>query len=65
MRWQFIAMKHNEHEISEAEKLARSLGIDFKIKPLRLDMADFNEGPLKTRVECDSQWLPVDKEHNR
>ncbi len=65
VRWQFIAMKHNEHEISEADNLARSLGIDFKIKLLRLDMADFNEGPLRARVACDSQWLPVNKEHNR
>jgi len=31
--WQYIAFKHNEHEILEAKKIAKSLGMKFVLKP--------------------------------
>jgi len=32
MNWQFIAFRHNEHEIETAEQLARELGMKFTLK---------------------------------
>lgn len=31
-QWNFIVFKHNEHEVTTAENLARELGVDFRIK---------------------------------
>ncbi|MBF0504774.1 MAG: radical SAM protein [Candidatus Omnitrophica bacterium] len=31
--WQFLVFKHNEHEIPKAWKMARSLGMEFYLKP--------------------------------
>ncbi len=32
LRWQFIVFGHNEHEIPAARKMARDLGMNFKLK---------------------------------
>lgn len=36
--WQFIAMNHNGHQISEAKRMAEDLGMVFSLKSVNLDM---------------------------
>jgi len=38
--WQFIVMKHNEHEIEAARKLAEELNMKFRLKAVSLDEQD-------------------------
>lgn len=33
--WQFLVMSHNEHEIKEAEKMAKELGVRLRVIPIR------------------------------
>lgn len=55
--WQFLVMKHNEHEVPQVRQWGRELGIEVDIKPIRLntaidkEVAQDNE-PLRVR------WLP-------
>jgi MoaA/NifB/PqqE/SkfB family radical SAM enzyme len=32
VRWQFIVFQHNEHQIEEAKKIAKEIGVDLKIQ---------------------------------
>jgi len=31
-QWNFIVFKHNEHQVDEAKKVAKSIGMDFRVK---------------------------------
>ena len=33
--WQFLVMKHNEHEISKAKKMASEIGVKLRLLPIR------------------------------
>lgn len=65
VRWQFIPMRHNEHELEAARRAAEEIGAQFRVKELRLDMVGFNEGPLSERAARDDRWLPSDGRYNR
>ncbi len=66
MVWQFIAMKHNSHEIAQALKCYRAWGFNsIEIKPVRCDMADET---LKTDAEktvSASSWMASEKHLQR
>lgn len=53
--WQFILFKHNEHQIYEAEKMAKELGcVNFKVKTSRIYNDEFETPtilPVETRCE--------------
>ena len=53
LEWQFIVMKQNEHQIPEAQRLARELGVDRII----FKKVDFPHG-IGTE-EMARQWVPV------
>jgi len=54
LEWQFIPMKHNEHEIDAARKLAREIGVDvFRCIPVGLP---FDSVDAETLAE---RWFPV------
>ncbi len=36
--WQFIVMKHNQHQIEQARAIAQQLGVKFALKAVSLDM---------------------------
>jgi radical SAM protein with 4Fe4S-binding SPASM domain len=55
--WQYLVMKHNEHEVEIATKLAQQLGIDS----ITIDHAYL---PVATRAEA-LKWLPEDPRHHR
>ena len=55
--WQFLVMKHNEHEIETAREMAAELGVD----KIAFDHAYL---PVATREEA-MQWLPMDSRYHR
>jgi radical SAM protein with 4Fe4S-binding SPASM domain len=55
--WQFLVMKHNEHEVEAARRMARELGVDhITVDPAYL--------PVATREEA-MKWLPENSEFHR
>ena len=60
--WQFIVMRHNEHEVKDAIKLAKKLGVNqISFKPLSL-VEGFSEEDKRTLAE---KWLPRKWSHSR
>jgi radical SAM protein with 4Fe4S-binding SPASM domain len=55
--WQFLVMRHNEHEVEAAKKMAAELGVDS----ITIDHAYL---PVATREEA-LQWLPQDPKYHR
>lgn len=54
VEWQFIVMKHNEHEIAEAEKLAKQIGVDLiRFIPVGMPYDTVN------RKAAADEWFPV------
>jgi radical SAM protein with 4Fe4S-binding SPASM domain len=57
--WQFLVMKHNEHEILKAEGMAKDLAVNqLDIFPIRCDMGRELFWDDKTRFEKTKNWLP-------
>ena len=54
LEWQFIVMKQNEHQVAEAELLAKQLGVDGIV----FKKVDFPHG--EDDPELAQKWLPVD-----
>lgn len=53
VEWQYIVMKHNEHQIDEAERLSKELGVDImRFIPVGLPFESNN------RTELADQWFP-------
>ncbi len=55
--WQFIVMRHNEHQIEQARAIARQLGIQFSLKTVSLDMLPEQADP--------ESYLPTDQQYSR
>ena len=54
VEWQFIPMRHNEHEVATARQLAFELGVDrFRCIPVGLPFAAEN------KTELAQEWFPV------
>lgn len=54
IEWQFIVMKQNEHQVPEAEVLARKLGVDLlRFIPVGVPYE------LRNRKEIADRWFPV------
>ncbi len=63
--FRFMIMKHNEHELEDARRMAKEMGASFRSKSVRIDMSDFNRGSYEQKLAQRSEWLPANKEHNR
>ncbi|HAC34674.1 MAG TPA: hypothetical protein DCF45_09180 [Gammaproteobacteria bacterium] len=60
IEWQFIPMKHNEHEINVARELAESLGVDqFRCIPVGVPFDAPN------RQELEVEWFPTTRSNNQ
>jgi MoaA/NifB/PqqE/SkfB family radical SAM enzyme len=60
--WQFLVMRHNEHEISKAKGLARELAVDqVDLLAIHCDMGREIFWDDKTRLEKTAKWLPRDE----
>lgn len=55
VEWQFIVMRHNEHELASAKQMARQLGIDvLRFIPVGLPL----ESSQTERKALAEQWFP-------
>jgi MoaA/NifB/PqqE/SkfB family radical SAM enzyme len=53
IEWQFIVMKHNQHEMAQARKIAADMGVDLlRFIPAGMPME------IKNRAEAARQWFP-------
>ena len=53
LEWQFIVMRHNEHQVEEARRMAQELGVDL-FTPKRVD---FPHG--EDDLDLAREWLPA------
>lgn len=54
IEWQYIVMKHNEHEIPKAEELAKKLGVDLlRFIPVGIPFE------LQNRKDVAEKWFPT------
>jgi radical SAM protein with 4Fe4S-binding SPASM domain len=57
--WQFLVMKHNEHEISKAKLYSEKLGVNkINLWAIRCDMGREIFWNDKTKIERTADWLP-------
>jgi radical SAM protein with 4Fe4S-binding SPASM domain len=55
VEWQFIVMKHNEHQIDKARNLAQELGVEkFRLLGVGLPFDDL------TNLQLAAEWMPED-----
>jgi MoaA/NifB/PqqE/SkfB family radical SAM enzyme len=60
--WQFLVMKHNEHEVSLAKKIAKELVVDqLDFLAIHCDMGSEIFWDSKTRFEKTRKWLPLNE----
>lgn len=56
IEWQFLVMRHNEHQLVQAAELARGVGVDvFRPTAAGLPFAAFDDTELARR------WMPADE----
>jgi len=56
--WNFIVFKHNEDEVEEARKIAKSTGTNFRASLMRTSMKDEILKPHKESIFKDKEWIP-------
>lgn len=62
--WQFIVMKHNEHEIPKAREMARRIGVNkFKLMSTFSDMGRELFWSKERRIRAVEKWLPHNKKY--
>lgn len=55
VEWQYIVMKHNEHKVGEAERLAKKLGVDLlRFIPVGLPYEEKRDWP-----KLSEEWYPT------
>ena len=58
IEWKFIPNKYNEHEISTAKKMARELGVRFRISSMVL-LDYYPDGKAQVdMIQLGNKWLP-------
>lgn len=59
VEWQFVPLRHNEHEMSEAVRLAARLGVDgFRFKPARFDKVEGRTFGGQVSPDLVHEWMP-------
>jgi MoaA/NifB/PqqE/SkfB family radical SAM enzyme len=60
LEWQFIPMRHNEHELEDVVRLGREIGIDgVRYKPLRLDKIEERGASGSGMRSLIERWQPA------
>ncbi len=63
---QFIAFRHNEHEIPQMQEFAQQVGADdFHIEPAILDMSKVATKTAAQPLAANVDWLPSEKDYRR
>jgi MoaA/NifB/PqqE/SkfB family radical SAM enzyme len=59
VEWQFVPLRHNEHEIADAVKLAKDIGVDgFRLKPARFDKVEGRTFGGQVSPGLVDEWMP-------
>jgi radical SAM protein with 4Fe4S-binding SPASM domain len=58
LEWQFLVMKHNEHQMADVERLAEEIGVDR----VRFTSAGMPFNSL-TNIKLADQWIPDNPEY--
>lgn len=59
--WLFHVFKHNEHEIEQARKMAKKIGVKIKTNKMRPDMGKEIFETAQSALERDAEWIPEDR----
>lgn len=62
--WNFLVFKHNEHEITQAQEMARKLGVELRLGAMRTSMKDEVLKPHKEAIKKDIGWIPDNPEYS-
>jgi MoaA/NifB/PqqE/SkfB family radical SAM enzyme len=61
VEWQFVPLRHNEHEMAEVVRMAREIGVDgVRFKPARLDKTRNLTFHGTVPVDLTREWAPSD-----
>jgi radical SAM protein with 4Fe4S-binding SPASM domain len=60
VQWDFIVMKHNEHQIEEAKKMASDFGVPIQIYAVGIHLKKDTDVPLNELMDTYGEWLPDD-----
>lgn len=60
----FLVFKHNEHEIKDAQELAKSLGLNIRIGKMRTEMESEITQSVEQSIEKYKDWIPENKEYS-
>lgn len=64
--WQFLPMRHNEHQIPKVKKIAAEIGVDFvRIEAVRTDTSKEIFQSDKEKISKSMEWLPKNEKLSR
>ncbi len=58
--WLFHVFRHNEHEVADALRKARELGVEIRVNMMRTDMGQEIFETAEQAIERDRDWIPED-----
>jgi len=61
--WLFHVFNHNQHEIEIAKKMAREIGVEIHINPMRTDMGKEIFETAAQAIDRDRDWIPDDPKY--
>ena len=64
INWDFIVMKHNEHQVEEAKVMAKGFGIPIEIKEAMPDIKGALQGSIGEMIDTHGEWLPDNPKYN-
>ncbi|MBI5427497.1 MAG: radical SAM protein [Nitrospinae bacterium] len=62
--WNYLVMKHNEHEIDLAKKIAGEIGVEITFGLMRTNLKDDILQPASANIQRDLEWIPESPEFN-
>ncbi len=66
IHWQFLVMRHNEHEIEKAKKMAQELEInEIYFRPIYPDMGELLKMTDEQKFQNVENWLPKNEKYSR
>jgi radical SAM protein with 4Fe4S-binding SPASM domain len=64
INWDFIVMKHNEHQVEDAKKMAKDFGVNININSARANLKQNYLSPVDKLIDNYGEWLPDNPEYN-
>lgn len=61
--WLFHIFQHNQDEIETARKMAKEIGVEIHINPMRTDMGKEIFETAAQAIERDEKWIPDDPKY--